>query len=235
MRREVAASLRNVAEIMKASQPDGPTFWFKENDLVWLEATNLKTTHPKVKLAPKRYGPFKVLTSYPVNCKLALPKSWKIHLVFHNSLLKPYKETPAHGPNFARPPPEVIDKEGEHYEVKAILKSRVTPNQRGIQYLVKWKGYPSSENSWVSATDMKNAPDLTKTFHNQYPKMPYLPLRNLSLQAQTNYKEGILSWDMTSRLSQTHRTEGNTSGCLPAIIRMAPRQGKVKGNSVSPP
>jgi len=44
-----------------------------------------------------------------------------------------------------------------------------------------------------------------------------------------------MSRDATSRLSQTHRTEGNTSGCLPAIIRMAPRQGKVKGNSVSPP
>ena len=152
-----------------------------------------------------------------------LLKSWKIHLVFHNSLLKPYKETPAHGPNFARPPPEIIDKEGEHYEVETILKSRVTPNRRGIQYLVKWKGYPSSENSWVSATNMKNAPDLTKTFHNQYPKMPHLPLRNLSLQAQTSHKEGILSQDATSGLSQTHRTEGNTSGCLPAIIRMTPR------------
>ena len=126
---EVATSLRNAAEIMKASWPDGPTFRFKENDLVWLEATNLKTTHPKAKLAPKHYGPFKVLASYPVNCKLVLLKSWKIHPVFHNSLLKPYKETPAHGPNFARPPPEIIDKEGEHYEVETILKSRVTPNQ----------------------------------------------------------------------------------------------------------
>jgi len=155
--------------------------------------------------------------------KLALPKSWKIHPVFHNSLLKPYRETPAHRPNFTRPPPEVIDKEGEHYEVEAIFKSRVTPNRRGIQYLVKWKGYPSSENSWVLATDMKNAPDLTKTFHHQYPKMPHLSLRNLSLQAQTSHKEGILSQDATSGLSQTHRTEGNTSGCLPAIIRMTPR------------
>jgi len=45
----------------------------------------------------------------------------------------------------------------------------------------------------------------------------------------------FVSQDVTSRLSQTHRTEGNTSGCLPAIIRMTPRQRKVKGNSVSPP
>jgi len=41
--------------------------------------------------------------------------------------------------------------------------------------------------------------------------------------------------DMISRLSQTYRTEGNTPGCTPAIIRITPRQGKVKGNSLPPP
>src|SRR6266404_3547125 len=55
-------------------------------------------SHPKAKLAPKRHGPFKVLTTWGVNCKLQLPTTWRIHPVFHNSLLSPYKETIAHGP-----------------------------------------------------------------------------------------------------------------------------------------
>src|SRR6266404_3160135 len=89
----------------------------EERDLVWLEGTNIHTTHPKAKLAPKRHGPFKVLTTWGVNCRLQLPATWRIHPVFHNSLLSPYKETTAHGPNYLRPPPEVIGQEDDHYEV----------------------------------------------------------------------------------------------------------------------
>jgi hypothetical protein len=34
---------------------------YKEGDLVWLDGKNLRTSHPTQKLAPKRYGPFKVI------------------------------------------------------------------------------------------------------------------------------------------------------------------------------
>jgi hypothetical protein len=34
---------------------------YQEQDWVWLEATNLKMTHPTTKLAPKRYGPFTIV------------------------------------------------------------------------------------------------------------------------------------------------------------------------------
>ena len=74
------------------------------------------------------------------------------HPVFHNSLISPYNETPAHGPNFTRPPPEIIQGEDDHYEVESVLQSRLTPNKKGVQYLIKWKGYPSSENSWLPAS-----------------------------------------------------------------------------------
>ena len=33
---------------------------YHEGDRVWLEATNLKTTHPTTKFAPKQYGPFMI-------------------------------------------------------------------------------------------------------------------------------------------------------------------------------
>jgi hypothetical protein len=33
---------------------------YQIGDRVWLEASNLKTTHPTAKLAPRRYGPFTI-------------------------------------------------------------------------------------------------------------------------------------------------------------------------------
>ena len=67
LREETAAALRLAAEVMKHSRPPGPTHHFKPGDLVWLEGTNITTTHPKAKLAPKRHGPFKVLSTTAVN------------------------------------------------------------------------------------------------------------------------------------------------------------------------
>jgi hypothetical protein len=44
-------------------------------DQVWLEGTNLKLSHPKVKLDAKRYGPFKVIEEIlPVVFWLELPQ-----------------------------------------------------------------------------------------------------------------------------------------------------------------
>ena len=85
---------------MTQKGPHSPFVTFKEGQLVWLKGTNVKTTHPKAKLTDKRLGPFKILNTTPTNSQLLLPKSWKIHPVFHNSLLTPYKETKEHGPNF---------------------------------------------------------------------------------------------------------------------------------------
>jgi hypothetical protein len=74
---------------------------FQVGEQVWLEASNLKLPYQTSKLAPKRQGPFKIIRKIsPVAYQLELPASWTIHNVFHASLLSPYRETPAHGPNF---------------------------------------------------------------------------------------------------------------------------------------
>ena len=193
IRTEVTAALKVAAEVMKHSRTTQSTYEIKPGDLVWLEGTNIHTTHPKAKLAPRRHGPFKVLSTWGVNCKLQLPKSWhRVYPVFHNSLISPYHETPAHGPNFTRPPPEIVEGEDEHYEVETVLQSRLTPNKKGIQYLIKWKGYPSSENSWLPASQMKSASTLVKQFHSRNPTAPR-PVSLRLLTAQQPHKEGILS------------------------------------------
>jgi archaellum biogenesis protein FlaJ (TadC family) len=40
-----------------------------------------------------------------------------------------------------------------------------------MQYLVKWKGFPSEENTWEPSTMMKeDVPALIKHYHNQFPE-----------------------------------------------------------------
>ena len=100
IRKEVMAALIITAKEMQSRGPKELSYTFHKDNLVLLEATNLQTTHPKAKLAPQRYRPFKVIWASPTNCKLQLPKTMRVHPIFHNSLLKPYHKIQAHGPNF---------------------------------------------------------------------------------------------------------------------------------------
>ena len=65
--------------------------------------------------------------------KLVLPPHWKIHSVFHASLLTPYHKTTMHGPNHYEPPPEIIDGEPE-WEVEEILGDRTFGQREEKQY-----------------------------------------------------------------------------------------------------
>ena len=90
-------------------------FPWKVGDKVWLEATNLQIPYPSRKLVPKCHGPFEIAQVLsPLVYKLCLPFTWKIHNVFHATLLSPYCQTEARGPFFSRPPPDMIDAEEEY-------------------------------------------------------------------------------------------------------------------------
>jgi len=60
-------------------QPD-----FKIGDVVMLNAKNIRTKRPSRKLAPKLYGPIKILEQAgDLAYKLPLSERWKIQPVFH--------------------------------------------------------------------------------------------------------------------------------------------------------
>src|SRR6266478_5867495 len=150
----------------KSSDQNGPPpSQYKPGQQVWLDATHLKLPHQKAKLTPRRLGPFRIAKEIsPVAYQLILPVNWRIHNVFHASLLNPYHKTNAHGPNFTRPPPDLIEGE-EEYEVEWIIAHRTFGRSKSLQYLIKWKGYPESDNSWEPA-DQVHAPDLLKHYHS---------------------------------------------------------------------
>ncbi len=70
-----------------------------------------------------------------------------------------------HGPNYSRPPPELVDNE-EEYEVEKILDSRHHGRGHALQYLVKWKGYPDLDNKWVNKRNV-HTPEVIREFQNR--------------------------------------------------------------------
>ena len=134
----------------------------KEGDQVWLKGHNLSIAG-NCKLSPKCYGPFTVTQMIsPVAVCLDLPKSMKIHNVFHTDLLLLYKEMEQYGTPFTRPP-LIIDSE-EEYEIETSLDARRHGQGRKLQFLVHWKGYLYSDDSWINHKDL-HAPDLLKEFY----------------------------------------------------------------------
>ena len=136
IRQKATKALEHAQELIKRkNRKDYPQY--KEGNQVWLEATNLKTTHPTAKLALKRYGPFSIIKKISdIVYQLELPRNWKIHNVFHSSLLSPYRETEIHGPNYHEPPPEIIEGEPE-YKVEAVIGSRRTGKNRKLEYRIR--------------------------------------------------------------------------------------------------
>jgi hypothetical protein len=105
---------------------------------------NLRTQKKKhKKLDHVKVGPFFISKQIsPVNYKLELPPDAKIHPVFHISLLEPADpETPVQTTFYHQAEEET------EFEVERILDMRHGLGQGNDEYLVKWKGYPNSENT----------------------------------------------------------------------------------------
>ena len=73
----------------------------------------------------------------------------------------PFKHTDVHGENFILPPPDLIEEQPE-YKIEAIISHR--RSGKGRAYLVKWKGYPTSENTWEPEQNLYNAREILKQY-----------------------------------------------------------------------
>ncbi|CAI7835283.1 unnamed protein product [Closterium sp. NIES-53] len=127
-------------------------------DQVLLDTRNLNLSHLTSKLRPRFCGPFLVEAQVtPVTFCLRLPDTWKLHNAFHVQLLKPYKDPNQEfqGRQLPPPPPVLVQDEPK-YEVERVLTHR----RRGgktFEFLLRWKGYDPTEDSWVVEADMGNA------------------------------------------------------------------------------
>jgi hypothetical protein len=194
---------------------------YTQGQHVWLEGKNLPISHGTAKLSPKRYGLFTITKLISlVASQLDLPVSWNIHPVFHNNLLTPYVETNAHGPNFTKPPPDLINGEAE-YEVEAIRSHHYFGKNKKLQYLLKWKGYLEANNTWESE-DQLNAPDLLKRY-NRHHNIDGIRVR--AGLTQTHPPSTSPSWSsiltLTSHTPSTPTIPSSITECPPSTCLMS--------------
>ena len=160
-RKEAITTHEKAALLMKDHINSRFTPW-KVGDKVWLHNKNLKLHYQSKKLAPKREGPFEIeLVLSPSTYKHHLPPTWKMHPVFHASLLSTYQETEEHGPNFLSPPPSIIRGE-EEYTVETIIAHHGSTACR--QFCVQWEGYPLLEDTWEPLSHLAHAKFLVQAY-----------------------------------------------------------------------
>lgn len=137
---------------------------FKRGDLVRLSTRNIKLKVPARKLAPKYIGPFRVLDAIGKQAyRLSLPNKYdRIHNVFHISLLEPW--TLRHQDNADPLPMPDLDDDDE-WEVEEVKGKQTFKGE--TRYLVKWAGWPSEYNQWVSEEDMANAKGKIRDFEQK--------------------------------------------------------------------
>ena len=139
---------------------------YEVGDVVLLNNQNLSLHVPCPKLSGLFSGPFPVIAVDGVNVTLQLPETWQIHPEFHQSLVKPYYGAV---PDDALPGPTPnVDDDPEVFEVEAIRGRRLMgkKGKKKVEYFVKWKGYPESDNLWQPAESMVGSADLIAAFES---------------------------------------------------------------------
>jgi hypothetical protein len=137
-----------------------------EHFLLSTKYLNIKDGETNRKLLPKWIGPFKVLQKVgPVSYELEMNLGWRVHPVFHVSLLELYKTD-----GRFRPPPPPIKLEGAlKYEVETILKHRTTAQKRPkTSYFIQWKCYGPEHNSWEPEANVANASEKLAEYWKRY-------------------------------------------------------------------
>jgi hypothetical protein len=148
-----------------------PVVELEPGDLVTINPHSMKlvdATGLGIKLIQQTIGPFEVMERInPVVYRLRLPNNYPMHPVVNLEHLKRYAPSSAEfGERVTLPPTRDVLKASEEYEVEAILGHRLTGRKDGNrrQYLVRWKGYNPSEDTWVSEWDLRNAPKVKREY-----------------------------------------------------------------------
>jgi hypothetical protein len=162
---DLDATLQRVKETLKSAQDRQSAYadrhrsahTFESGQKVLLSTRNFKFRVGVKKTNPKYIGPFTISEMVGKNAaRLSLPQAYhRLHPVFHVSLLRPYKSGPS---SLVSPAPEIVDGE-PWYEVETILARRSRKSGRKVikEYLIKWKGYDESHNSWEPEANLSEA------------------------------------------------------------------------------
>jgi hypothetical protein len=115
---------KSAAAMEKSTIRDRRPSPFAVGASVWLSTRHLPLRHGARKLAELWTGPFDIDAQVaPEAWRLRLPRTWRVHPVFHSSQLKPALGAAR------RPPPIALEEEEPEFEVKEILDHRTVRGQ----------------------------------------------------------------------------------------------------------
>jgi len=144
-----------------------------------LNGRNIKMRRFSRKLDHKNYGPFQIENIIsPLAVCLTLPWKWKIHNVFHISLLEPYRTSEHRAP----PDPSKVLREAddieqsEEYNVGEVMSvaERGRGNNKRFLYLIKWLDYLERKDWTEEPFDNFSigAREKLREFHQRNPGVP---------------------------------------------------------------
>ena len=117
-------------------------------------------------------GPFWVIETIGQQAyRLSLPTDWKIHPVFHVSLLKHWNSV-----NLQEDQPisrdDVPEVEESYYEIERILRWHKIKRKNKIikLYLVLWRGYPVEDAMWIEADQFSYPGQLQEYLREDQPQ-----------------------------------------------------------------
>ena len=218
-RKEALATHETAQRIMRERNFKSFNPW-KVGNKVWLETTNLCLQYPCRKLSPKRLGPFEITQVLSLLVyRLKLPTTWKIHDVFHASLLSPFKQMDTHGPSFSIPPPTRIGSE-EEYEVEAVISHKGSPGRR--KYLTAWKGYPASENTWEPENNLCHASQILGNYKRAHAlrRLKMVPCLTLADENPRKPQRNLTPLLSTGLTSLGHSASPSTSSTSYVTINL---------------
>ncbi len=135
---------------------------FNVEDKILLNFKNIHIFKSSKKLDHKYYESFEIEEFIKKQVyKLRLFHTFRIHNVFHVSLLKSYKERfDDVTTSFS-----IMINEEKHDEIKLILNNKLY--RKRLQYFVKWLNWSNIENQWIYAENVQ-INELIQDFHQQY-------------------------------------------------------------------
>ena len=157
-------------------------------DLVMLNGKNIRLQRAVRKLDAKLFGPFKVVRLVGQggqSVELELLQHWRVHNVFHTSLIEPYRTSFCRlwDKPIAVTDSGYVDRLGVTHEVgnnvegnevledlegEEIMGSLYNAERKKVLYLIKWKGY-LEESQWTEEPLEHLPRALVYSFHARHP------------------------------------------------------------------
>jgi len=117
------------------------------------------------KLIQRKIGPFEITEVIsPTAYRLRLPDSYPMHNVVNIQHLTKYHRSRDKSRPIMSNPRDLL-KSTEEYEVEKIVGEKRSKGKN--YYKVRWKGYDAENDTWQSARDLRNAPELLKEWKNR--------------------------------------------------------------------